>query len=1117
MRVVNDGLGKGKLEVLHLNWNESTPSAADMTHMPVGSNPATTNSPSMGKIIYTGHGAAADLGELKTVKLVELPITDPPFVSLTPTNAPLIEGDLTRVEISDLYTLPNINTPLKKLKWELIPAGLLSQNLSSTVIETDLDPEALSASQDFRLKGAEKWTIRLTAFGDRIENGSAILTELDETEITFSVNNAAPSIDGPANLSLADGDLVEAFGGNYFHSSFKFNDAGGEDDAPFICKVDYGDGTDVEIINSSDGLLKCSIGGLGEEFNPSGQLFHQYAELGLYTVSISVTDKDGATTNHSFEVKNQLDNEPPKVEGGCSNQTINVGEIFGCSPFFTDPDINDIFTVTADYFDGNIETLSVTSGVDENTYVVFIQHTYNDAGTFVVHLRISDGINPPVVQIYTVTVLDVPDPSAPPTLFYKVFGDSLVSGLRFFDLSGAIDEPVSRTFVLKDPDPSHTAWFVAINWNSTPGDNSRAEVDLFHVTRTDGSSDPVEFVATHTYQNAGTFDFKMNAIHDPDKNGLNNEGNTRSELYFFDVNIMDNNQPPTFDSFDITPAVLNEGDTLVRTNLSFSDPDTEDSWLATVNYGDGTVLQTLVLNGKTFSLNHTYLDNADSAYIVTVVVSDGETEPAQISFPVTVNNVSPTGTVSNSGPVNEGSSASVSVSANDPSAVDTAAGFSYSYDFGNTGSFDIIDSLVNTAIVPAQVLDDGPANIPVRIRIADKDGDSSEYITFIEVNNVAPIIASVTGDIIDENDTATVSGSFADASANDSFTVTINWGEGDLAVFSYPAGSIGFTQTHQYLDDNPTGEPSHLYPISVQIVDDDGDAADATTHVTVNNLNPVATVDEVKDAITGLSLSYIDRDGTLVAGDISVLLLGTSIEVKGSYTDIGTLDTHTASIDWDDGTEQPVAISTLGKTDTASHRYALDQAPGDYIIDLTITDDDTGSDTSTATIKIVDAEGALQDAVDDLWELLESGLDQDAQKAINKALKNITGSNGGDADNGALDKLEKGKLNSALNKIKKALKALQKAEAKDATLDLRTVKTQLILTARSVVVTAIEDATAMAIKSKEFRRISAAEVLLSQGDTALATQHYLIALNAYRKAVKKVHKIINNDDEKDDD
>ena len=76
---------------------------------------------------------------------------------------------------------------------------------------------------------------------------------------------------------------------------------------------------------------------------------------------------------------------------------------------------------------------------------------------------------------------------------------------------------------------------------------------------------------------------------------------------------------------------------------------------------------------------------------------------------ITVKNVSPTGTLSNNGPANEGSTASASFAGqSDPSSVDTAAGFRYSYDFNNDGVFEITDSTSSSATVPATYLNDGP-------------------------------------------------------------------------------------------------------------------------------------------------------------------------------------------------------------------------------------------------------------------------------------------------------------------------------------------------------------------------------------------------------------------------
>jgi hypothetical protein len=52
---------------------------------------------------------------------------------------------------------------------------------------------------------------------------------------------------------------------------------------------------------------------------------------------------------------------------------------------------------------------------------------------------------------------------------------------------------------------------------------------------------------------------------------------------------------------------------------SFGDPG-NDSWTATVNYGDGSGTHPLALSGKSFSLSHAYA--AAGSYTVTVTVTD---------------------------------------------------------------------------------------------------------------------------------------------------------------------------------------------------------------------------------------------------------------------------------------------------------------------------------------------------------------------------------------------------------------------------------------------------------------------------------------------------------------
>lgn len=68
-------------------------------------------------------------------------------------------------------------------------------------------------------------------------------------------------------------------------------------------------------------------------------------------------------------------------------------------------------------------------------------------------------------------------------------------------------------------------------------------------------------------------------------------------------------------------AELGAGGTLRRLG-SFADPDTADTWTATVDYGDGSGVQPLALAGAEFELDHAYA--AAGAYTLSVSVSDSQ-------------------------------------------------------------------------------------------------------------------------------------------------------------------------------------------------------------------------------------------------------------------------------------------------------------------------------------------------------------------------------------------------------------------------------------------------------------------------------------------------------------
>ena len=111
----------------------------------------------------------------------------------------------------------------------------------------------------------------------------------------------------------------------------------------------------------------------------------------------------------------------------------------------------------------------------------------------------------------------------------------------------------------------------------------------------------------------------------------------------------------------------------------------------------------------------------------------------------------------------------------------------------------------------------------------------------------------------------------------------------------------------------------------------------------------------------------------------------------------------------------------------------------------------------------------------------------------------------GKARNGALDLLQQGNLNAALEKIAQALQELEAAEAADPTLDLLSAKALLALAAKSVAVQAIDDAERVADRPGEQQRVAQALQLLAEGNSLLAWgTDVLGAVNKYQEAVRQV-------------
>ncbi|HEY3392612.1 MAG TPA: PKD domain-containing protein [Lacipirellulaceae bacterium] len=524
------------------------------------------------------------------------------------------------------------------------------------------------------------------------------------------------------------------------------------------------------------------------------------------------------------------------------------------------------------------------------------------------------------------------------------------------DLSGAGGAPPLGLFIDTDTTDSHTA---TVNW----GDGSETESPTIFAANGSGA-----LGGKHTYANDGVFTVTVSV--------MDQAGGSETQSFQVTVN---NVRPVLVVAVDQT---VNEGQPLDLSGIGgapplglFIDPGKLDTHTATVNWGDGSAAEnaTIFAAGGSGALGgvHTYADNGNYTVTVSVVdnFGDGDTE----TFIVTVLNVAPTALLNNSGPVNEGSEAQVFFDTQaDPGTVDTANGFRYAYDFNNDGTFDVGDgtyggsSLEPNQAVPAGLLEDGPAIVSVRGRIIDKDGGYTDYVTQIDVVNVSPGLVNITGDQIDEGDVATIFARVVDASPRDVFEIDVDWRDGTTATITglgsaNASGTVGDTQykwtaatrelrlSHRYLDDDPTGTLSDTYGVMLTVRDDDGGESDTyVAPVVVDNVRPVlvVAVDQTIDEMDELDLS------------------GVAAPPLGLFIDVGTRDTHTATVDWGDGSAMEFA--TIFFADGAGaiggkHIYADD---GVYIVTVTITDDDGGSDAQSFTVTVNNVPPVLVVAVD---------------------------------------------------------------------------------------------------------------------------------------------------------
>ena len=265
---------------------------------------------------------------------------------------------------------------------------------------------------------------------------------------------------------------------------------------------------------------------------------------------------------------------------------------------------------------------------------------------------------------------------------------------------------------------------------------------------------------------------------------------------------------------------------------------------------------------------------------------------------------------------NEGTDVGLTAAgSSDPDAGDT---LTYEWDLDNDGQFD--DSVSQTPSFTS-VGDNG--TFTVRVRVTDSFGSSDTASATVTVNNVKPSVTLIANDgPKSENIAASVNGVISDPGWLDTFTATIDWGDGGgpqalsgTLENGRPDATLTFNDSHTYGDDG-------MFTVTVCATDDDGatTAPCGTTTVVVQNVIPTAVI--------GLA-------GTVLINGVSTFVAhaGQTIPFTADSFDPGS-DDRTTTWDWGDGAPSP-DTSKLSLNDAG---FNPDPDPSPSINPRTVTD-----------------------------------------------------------------------------------------------------------------------------------------------------------------------------------
>ncbi len=513
-----------------------------------------------------------------------------------------------------------------------------------------------------------------------------------------------------------------------------------------------------------------------------------FADDGSFTVKGRIIDKDGGYTETTTTVT--VENVVPEVTAA-SDQLANEGTATSFNlGSFVDPGDDGPWHVTVDWGDSTTDTTFDASPPGALTPQ---SHTYDDDDDYTVTVTVAeDGLAAPSSSAtFTAKIANVP-PTATPDFESPVDeGSSFALALTdATDVSGA-DVAAGFEYAF-DCGGGYGSYGSSASTSCSTTDNGSRSVGA---TIRDKDGGETEYTGTVTVGNVA----------------------------------------PTATLANDGP--IGEGSSATVSFSDQFDPSSDDV-AAGVHYAyacDNGDLGTATYAGSGSSDSTSCPFGDDGTFTVKARVIDKDGGFTELTTDVTVNNLPPSiFAVTNDGPVDEGSSASIDVTASDPAGANDP--LDYEFDCDDDATYEVGPQ--PSSSVSCAFADDGLYDVGVRV--SDGDGGTATGSTTVTVDNVVPVVTAPDDQASDEGtSTSFTLGSFSDPGDDDPWHVTVDWDDGtaDTTFDELTPGAIA-AQSHTY-DDNGA------YTVTVTVAEDGVSApsGSATVKVTVGNVAPNATPD----------------------------------------------------------------------------------------------------------------------------------------------------------------------------------------------------------------------------------------------------------------------------------